>query len=90
VDTREGNDDLKRLFAATDYAMMLPGGHYRNQTWGDSTRGVLLCIGIYGQTIFVDRSTDVVIVELSTHPEPVDDMIFGDTFQAINKLSVSL
>ncbi len=89
-DTREGNDELRRLFALSEYAAVRPGGHYRNQVWADATRGVMLCIGIHGQTIHVDPSTGVVIVKLSSHPEPLDIALFGDTFLALEALSSKL
>ncbi|MBP17564.1 MAG: 6-aminohexanoate hydrolase [Gammaproteobacteria bacterium] len=90
ANTLVGNDELRKLFSETDYAAMLPGGHYRNQVWVNPTQKVMMCIGIYGQTIFVDQSTGVVMVKLSTHPEPVDDFLFGDTFLAMNTLSAAL
>jgi CubicO group peptidase (beta-lactamase class C family) len=34
-DTRLGNDELRELFAASDYHGLLPNGHYTNQVWAD-------------------------------------------------------
>jgi CubicO group peptidase (beta-lactamase class C family) len=90
-DTRHADENCKQLFAESSYAAMLPGGHYRNQVWvGDPTQGILMCIGIHGQTIHINMSTGVVIVKLSSHPRPDDEFIFNDTFRGLNDLSVSL
>ncbi|MBT3427872.1 MAG: serine hydrolase [Gammaproteobacteria bacterium] len=87
-DTRHADKNGKQLFADSNYAPMLPGGHYRNQVWvGDSDQGILMCIGIHGQTIHINMTTGVVIVKLSSHPKPDDNFIFNDTFRALNDLS---
>ena len=78
-----GDDNLRDLFAASDYAEMIPGGHYHNQVWADGGQGVIICIGIHGQTIHVNQQTGVVSVKLSTHPESADMAVFGDTFLAL-------
>ena len=91
AETCAGNDLARTLMAASDYAEMMPGGHYQNQMWvKDPERGVLLAIGIHGQTIHIDLSNSVVIVKLSSHPEPADMALFGDTFQALDALSDTL
>jgi CubicO group peptidase (beta-lactamase class C family) len=82
-----GNDEVKALFAAGDYAEMIPGGHYRNQIWADSSRGLLVCIGIHGQTIYVNQTTGVVVVKLSTHPESAEISLFADTFAAMQVIT---
>ena len=73
--------------AESDYAEMLPGGHYQNKMWvADPNRGVLMAIGIHGQTVHINMKKSVVIVRLSTHPETADMDLFGDTIQAMNAL----
>lgn len=89
-DTLQGNDELKRLFAEGDYAEMTPGGHYRNQVWADCPNSQLICIGIHGQTIYIDQITGVVIVKLSTHPESAEMDLFADTFAAMRMLCATL
>lgn len=86
-DTLNGNDELKGQFAAGDYAEMFPGGHYRNQTWADAPRGLLICIGIHGQTIYVNQNTGVVAVKLSTHPESAEITLFADSFAAMQAIT---
>ena len=84
--TRAGSDERRAHFAATDYAPMFADGHYQNQTWASQSDGLLLCIGIYGQTIYVHQPSRLVIVKLSTHPEPANDIAFANTFQAMRAL----
>ncbi|MEL7042996.1 MAG: serine hydrolase [Pseudomonadota bacterium] len=84
--TRNGNERLRQLFAETDYAPMFDNGHYSNQTWASASEGLLVCIGIYGQTIYVHQPSGMVIVKLSTHPAPADDHAYANTFQAMRAL----
>lgn len=88
--TRDGNDNLRHLFAHSDYARMIKGGHYRNQTWANAPAGILLCIGIHGQTIHINKNTGVVIVKLSTHPKPSDLGLYGETWRALNALTEAI
>jgi hypothetical protein len=51
----------------------MPGWHYRNQVWvASSEPAVMLAIGIHGQIVYMDRARDLVIVMLSSQPEPLD------------------
>lgn len=90
-DMRYGEPHSADLLAASEYAEVLPGGHYRNQFWvSDAERGILLCIGIYGQTIHVNMTAGTVMVKFSSHPEPADMPLFLDTFAALDALSESI
>ena len=87
-DTRNADAHAKKIFAEGEYGELFPGGHYRNQFWiSDAERGVLLAIGIHGQTIHMNMSTGTVIVKFSSHPEPVDMPIFQDAFAAMDAIS---
>ena len=87
-DTRYGNSRARELFAVSDYEALFPGGHYRNQFWvSDAERGVIVCLGIYGQTIHVNMSTGTVIVKFSSHPEPADMPLFVDALLAMDAIS---
>jgi len=87
-DTRHANQRARELLSASEYAGVFPIGHYRNQFWvSDAERGILICIGIHGQTIHVNMSTGTVIVKFSSHPEPVDMPLFLDTFAAMDAIS---
>ena len=87
-DTRYADQRARELLGASEYGGVFPIGHYRNQFWvADAERGILICIGIHGQTIHVNMSTGTVIVKFSSHPEPVDMPLFLDTFAAMNAIS---
>ena len=55
-----------------DMAQLFPEGRYRNK-WYQSGKGSYCGIGIHGQWLFVDPASEVVIVKMSSQPEPVDD-----------------
>jgi hypothetical protein len=59
---------------SVDYLQALhPGGSYRNQWWiTNSASQEIYGVGIYGQYIWIDPSTDTVIAKLSSIPIPVD------------------
>ena len=58
--TRAGSDHLRHLFAHSDYARMIRGGHYHNQTWGNAPAGIVMCVGIHGQTIHVNKNLSLI------------------------------
>ena len=87
--TLEESAEYKNIFLKSEYGLRLPGFHYKNQTWvgGPET---MICIGIYGQAIYVDQKNKVVIVKLSSHPVPDDPLILGNTFLGIAALSENI
>jgi CubicO group peptidase (beta-lactamase class C family) len=89
-DTRLGNDELRELFAASDYHGLLPNGHYTNQVWADSESDEIMCIGIHGQTIYIHRSKQLVCVKLSSHPYPTDLGLWGATYRALRALAAQI
>ena len=86
-DTRLGNDQVRQLFAASEYRSLLPNGHYRNQVWADPTAQEIMCIGIHGQSIYVNRAKALVCVKLSSHPHPADLPLYGTTYRALRALA---
>ena len=86
-DTRLGNDQVRQLFAASEYRGLLPNGHYRNQVWADPTAQEIMCIGIHGQSIYVNRAKALVCVKLSSHPYPADLPLYGTTYRALRALA---
>lgn len=58
-----------------------PNGRYRSQWYqsGDPD-GAFCAIGIHGQWLYVDPSTETVIVKLSSQPNPLDDELKHDNF----------
>jgi CubicO group peptidase (beta-lactamase class C family) len=88
-ETLNQDQSCKDKFLKGDYAARLPGFHYRNQTWvGDET--TLICLGIYGQAIFINQKNSLVIVKLSSHPAPDDPIILGNSFLGINAISENI
>jgi CubicO group peptidase (beta-lactamase class C family) len=89
-DTRLGNDELRELFAASEYHGLLPNGHYTNQVWADRESDEIMCIGIHGQTIYIHRSKQLVCVKLSSHPYPTDLGLWGATYRALRALAAQI
>jgi CubicO group peptidase (beta-lactamase class C family) len=75
---------------AGDFAHLVENGRYRNkwyQTGFDS--GAFFAIGIHGQWLYVDPAAEVVMVKVSSQPEPVDDPLDRQCvafFQAISAM----
>jgi len=68
----------------------LPNGRYRSQ-WYQSGEadGAFCAIGIHGQWLYVDPSTETVIVKLSSQPNPLDDEMKQDNFAFFRALSAA-
>ena len=69
ADTLDGGPDSRQAFAASPDDTELPGGMYRNQVWFPYPgSNVLMCLGMCGQMIYVNRAAEVVAAKLSTQP----------------------
>ena len=77
--TKEGSVHLKKIFAESEYGLMFPEGHYKNQIWIANPK-TMLCLGIYGQTIYVNQQANIVIVKFSSHPQPADNRLYTSIF----------
>lgn len=65
-DLPNGNPDI----FGSDYGIVLPKGAYHNQFWVEEAgRAVVMCRGVFGQLIYIDREADFVAVKLSTWPD---------------------
>ena len=89
-DTQLGNDELRELFAASGYRGLLSNGHYTNQVWADRESDEIMCIGIHGQIIYIQRSKQLVCVKLSSHPYPTDLGLYGATYRALRALAAQI
>ena len=87
--TRVVDDAYRDRFAKSDHGVMLPGGHYKNYMWVANPEE-MMCIGIYGQTIHINRKTGVVIVKFSSFPKPADELMFANTFILLASVSISV
>jgi CubicO group peptidase (beta-lactamase class C family) len=85
-------DDVRAAFAATDNDEVLPGGWYRNQFWFvPKQRGeALLCLGIHGQMVYVNRATRLLAVKLSSWPTPQHTPSLVDTLRAFGAIGAAL
>ena len=84
--------DIREAFAGSVSGPFLPGGWYRNQFWflprehGD----VLLCLGIYGQMLYVSPGTSTVVAKLSSWPDAQSPALLHDTLLAFDAMGALL
>ena len=91
TDSFAGGLDSREAFASSLNDTRMPGGMYRNQFWFPwPDRQVLLCLGIHGQMIFVDRETGLVAVKLSSWPTPQDSWRLFSTLVAFDAINAHL
>lgn len=90
AETFDPTPDVREAFALTDNEPMLPGGWYRNQFWfyRKASGPVLLCLGIHGQLVYVDRASRTVVVKMSSWPAAQDATFLAATLRACAALSV--
>ena len=87
-DSFAGGEDSREAFAASPGDNRMPGGMYRNQFWfPHPERPVLLCLGIHGQLIYVNRTARTVAVKLSSWPTPQDAWKLFATLAAFDAIS---
>jgi len=86
------DQDVRHAFARSDNHAFLPGGWYRSQFWVlPGLRGdLLVCLGIHGQMVCVDRASGTVCVKLSSWPEAQNAGYLIDTLRAFGALSSQL
>jgi len=66
----------------------MPGGMYRNQFWIPYPGpDVLLCLGIHGQMIYINRPAQLVGVKLSSWPLPQDAWKYFATMAAFDAIA---
>jgi CubicO group peptidase (beta-lactamase class C family) len=91
ADTFAGGLDSRSAFAASPGDNRMPGGMYRNQCWfPHSGNNVLLCLGIHGQMIYVNRAANLVAAKLSSWPVPQDATMLFPTIAAFDEIAASL
>jgi CubicO group peptidase (beta-lactamase class C family) len=84
--------DIRAAFRASASEPYLPGGWYRNQFWfvprdhGD----VLLCLGINGQMVYVNRGTRTVGVKLSSWPAAQAPGMLHETLRMFDAIGAKL
>ncbi|WP_123023807.1 serine hydrolase domain-containing protein [Mycolicibacterium stellerae] len=91
ADTFAGGVDSRAAFAASPGDNRMPGGMYRNQCWFPRPgNNVLLCLGIHGQMIYVNRAADMVAAKLSSWPLPQDATMLFPTIAAFDEIAANL
>lgn len=91
ADTLDGGPDSRQAFAASGDDTGMPGGMYRNQVWfpypGNT---VVLCQGMCGQLIYVDRAVGLVGAKVSTQSYGADSRMLSDTLRAFDAMAQEL
>jgi CubicO group peptidase (beta-lactamase class C family) len=88
---RNPSENLIRVFGASEYADVLPGGAYHNQWWvRNPSKGVTMALGIHGQMLYVDCEQDFVVAKLSSQPAQDDIEMAMDQMLAFEAIIESL
>jgi CubicO group peptidase (beta-lactamase class C family) len=91
ADSFAGGVDSRSAFAASPDDNRMPGGMYRNQCWFPHPgNNVLLCLGIHGQMIYVNRAANLVAAKLSSWPLPQDANKLLPTIAAFDEIAAAL
>lgn len=91
ADTLDGGPDSREAFAASPDDNRMPGGMYRNQVWFPYPgSNVVLCQGMCGQMIYINRAAEVVAAKLSTQPDSEDPRMLLDTLRAFDAVAHEL
>jgi CubicO group peptidase (beta-lactamase class C family) len=91
ADTFNGGIDSREAFAASGSQPLMVGGMYRNQFWFPSADpDVLVCLGIHGQMIYVNRRAEVVAAKLSSWPTPQNATLLFATIDAFDSVATAL
>lgn len=91
ADTLAGGPDSREAFAYSPGDNRMPGGMYRNQVWFPYPgNDILLCLGIHGQMIYVNRPAGVVAAKLSSWPLPQHAHMLFSTLSAFDAVSAEL
>ena len=87
MDVRRGEHGLW----SEERRKLLPNGCYRNQFWiEDGTKESFMCIGVFGQLIYIAPAYNMVVVKLSTWPDFLNDDFKVDTQLAIHAIAAEL
>ena len=70
---------------------LLPKGGYRNQWYqvGDESNS-MVAIGIHGQWLYINPTSEVIIAKMASQPEPVDDRLDVQTLRVFSELCETL
>ncbi|WP_284753247.1 serine hydrolase [Arthrobacter sp. efr-133-R2A-120] len=90
-DTINGGFDSREAFLYSPGDNRMPGGMYRNQIWFPYPgHDVLLCLGIHGQMVYINRPARLVAAKLSSWPLPQDAAKLFATVHAFDAIAAAL
>ncbi len=90
ADTLDGGPDSREAFAASPDDNQMPGGMYRNQMWFPySGNNVVLCLGMLGQMIYVNRAAEVIAAKLSAQVDSHEPHML-DALRAFDAVTTEL
>jgi len=70
-----------------EFAGMFPKGNYRNKWYQTGDADKSFCgIGIHGQWLFINPTTEIVIAKLSSQAEPLNEEVDGKVLQLLQRL----
>ncbi len=91
LDTRHNGDNAAWRPHPWADATDTPNGFYRNQWYvTGKERGVYFAVGVYGQLLWIDPTTRVVIAKCSSWDEPVNLKYAGDALLAVDAVARAL
>jgi CubicO group peptidase (beta-lactamase class C family) len=91
ADTLNGGPDSRQAFAASAGSNQMPGGMYRNQVWFPYPgSNVVLCQGMCGQMIYINRGAEVIAAKLSSQSDAQDPQMLLDTLHAFDAVAHEL
>ncbi|ORW69181.1 serine hydrolase domain-containing protein [Mycobacterium saskatchewanense] len=90
ADTLDGGPDSREAFAACPEDTELPGGMYRNQMWFPYPGSdIVLCLGMCGQMIYINRAAEMVAAKVSAQPHSQEPHML-DTLRAFDSVASEL
>ncbi|APF40725.1 serine hydrolase domain-containing protein [Neomicrococcus aestuarii] len=88
ADTFAGGSTSRKAFKQSPDDNRMPGGMYRNQCWFPyEGNEVMLCLGIHGQMIYINRRANMVAAKLSSWPLPQNARMLFPTIQAFDAIA---
>ena len=70
---------------------LLPNGQYRNQFWvEDASRQTVMCVGVFGQLIYIAPEYNMVAVKLSTWPDFLSNEFKSNTLRGLHGIAAGL
>lgn len=89
--SRFASDLLIAVFGRSEYAEMMPDHAYHNMWWiTDPRRGVMMALGIHGQTLYIDPEKELVIAKFSSQPDHVNRDMTLNQFYAYETIAKHL